>query len=66
MSIFLPYSITEVVSKFSEWFSLDLSNLTAYESITITILANMYFFIFWGFILWCILKGLNWVYERLF
>lgn len=65
MSIFLPYSVTEVISKFSEWFSLDLSNLTAYENIVLTMLANMYFFIFWGFILWCILKGLNWVYERL-
>lgn len=66
MSIFLPYNVTEVIAKFSEWFSLDLSNLTAYENIVLTMLANMYFFIFWGFILWCILKSLNWVYERLF
>ena len=66
MSIFLPYNVTEIISKFSEWFSLDLSNLTAYENTVITMLANMYFFIFWGFILWCILKGLNWVYERIF
>ena len=65
MSIFLPYSVTEVISKFSEWFSLDLSTLTNFESICLTMLANMYFFIFWGFILWCIIKSLNWVYERL-
>lgn len=66
MSIFLPYSVTEVINTFTSWFSLDLTSLTSFESITLTILANMYFFIFWGFILWCILKGLNWVYERLF
>lgn len=66
MSIFLPYNVTTVISKFTEWFNLDLTSLTNFESICITILANIYFFIFWGFILWCILKGLNWVYERLF
>ena len=27
---------------------------------------DRYFFIFWGFIIYCILKSLNWVYERLF
>lgn len=66
MSILLPYDITTVITKFSEWFEIDLSELTNFESLCITILANMYFFIFWGFILWCILKSLNWVYERLF
>ena len=66
MSIFLPYSVTEVITKFSEWFSLDLSNLTANESIILTMLANIYFVLFWWFIIWCILKGINWVYERLF
>lgn len=66
MSIFLPYDVTTVISKFSEWFSLDLSTLTSFESICLTMLANMYFFIFWGFIIYCVLKSLNWVYERLF
>lgn len=65
MSIFLPYDVTAVILKFSEWFNLDLSELTDFESIVITMLANIYFFIFWGFILWCIIKSLNWVYERL-
>lgn len=66
MSIFLPYGVTEVITKFTNWFNLDLSNITDYESIILTILTNIYFFIFWGFILWCIIKSLNWVYERLF
>ena len=65
MSIFLPYKVTEVITKFSDWFNLDLSTLTNFERICITMLANMYFIMFWGFIIWCILKGLNWVYERL-
>lgn len=66
MSIFLPYSVTEVISTFSTWFSLDLSTLTAYESLVVTILANMYFFGFWFFIIYFSLKSLNWVYERIF
>lgn len=66
MSIFLPYSVTEVVTKFSEWFSLDLSGLSNFESICLTMLANLYFIVSWWLILWCIFKGINWVYERLF
>lgn len=65
MSIFFPYSPTDVISTFSDWFSLNLVNLTDFESLVLTILANMYFFMFWGFIIYCVLKSLNWVYERL-
>lgn len=65
MSIFLPYNVTEVISKFSEWFSLDLTGITDYQALILCIGTNIYFFIFWGFILYCILKSLNWVYERL-
>lgn len=66
MSIFLPYNVTTVVSTFTTWFNLDLSTLTDYQSLILTIGANLYFFIFWFFVLWCVLKSLNWVYERLF
>ncbi len=66
MSIFLPYSVTDVINTFTTWFSLDLTSLTSYESLVITILANMYFFGFWFFIIYFTLKGFNRVYERLF
>ena len=66
MSVFFTYSVTEVISTLTRWFNLDLSTLTNFESICLTILVNIYFFIFWGFIIYCILKSLNWVYERLF
>ena len=65
MSIFLPYDITTVITKFSEWYSLDLTGLSDYQMLGLTIATNLYFIISWGFIIWCILKGINWVYERL-
>ena len=65
MSIFLPYSVSEVINTFTTWFSLDLSSLSDYQSIILTILANAYFFGFWFFIIYFSLKSLNWVYERL-
>lgn len=66
MSIFLPYSPDVVISTFTTWFSLDLSALTSYETLIVTILANAYFFGFWFFIIYFILKGFNRVYERIF
>ena len=66
MSIFIPYSPELVISTFTTWFSLDLTTLTGYESMILTILANAYFFGFWFFILYFTLKGLNRVYERIF
>ena len=66
MSIFLPYSISEVIQTFTIWFSLDLTSLTDYQSLLLTIFANAYFFGFWFFIIYFSLKGLNWVYERMF
>ena len=66
MSIFLPYSTEIVISSFATWFSLDLTILTNFEILTITLLANAYFFMFWFFILYFVLKGFNWVYERIF
>lgn len=66
MSIFLPYSPTVVLETLANWFSLDLSSLTSYESLIITILSNLYFFVFWFFIIYFVLKGINRVYERIF
>lgn len=66
MSIFLPYSPDIIIQTFSSWFSLDLTTLTSYETIVITILCNAYFFVFWFFMLYFILKGFNKIYERIF
>lgn len=66
MSIFLPYSPEVVINTFTTLFSIDLTSLTSYETLTITILANAYFFGFWFFMLYFILKGFNRVYERIF
>ena len=65
MSIFFPYSVTDVISTFETWFTLDLSLLTGYQKIILTLFANIYFFGFWFFIIFFTLKSLNWVYERL-
>lgn len=66
LSIFIPYSPDIVISTFTTWFSLDLSTLTSYESTVLTLLANIYFFGFWFFILYFTLKGFNKVYQKLF
>lgn len=66
MSIFLPYSPDIVISTFTTWFSLDLTTLTSAETLIITLLANIYFFGFWFFMMYFILKGFNRVYERIF
>lgn len=66
MSIFLPYSPEVVINTFTTLFCIDLTSLTTYETLIITILANAYFFGFWFFMLYFILKGFNRVYERIF
>lgn len=66
MSIFLPYNPDIVISAFTTWFNLDLTSLTSFETLTITILSNAYFFIFWFFIMYFALKGFNKIYERIF
>ena len=65
MSIFIPYNIVEVETTFERWFNISLINLTDYQSIMLTLMANIYFFGFWFFVIYFSLKGLNWVYERL-
>lgn len=66
MSIFLPYSVDTVINYFTTTFSLDLTTLTSYETLIVTILANSYFFIYWGFIIYLALKIFNRIWERIF
>lgn len=66
MSIFLPYSPTVVMDYFTNLFSLDLSVLTTYESLIITIIANLYFFVYWFVIIYFSLKIFNRIWERFF
>ena len=66
MSIFLPYSVNTVIDYFTTTFSLDLTTLTSYETLMLMILANLYFFIYWGFIIYIALKIFNRIWERLF
>lgn len=66
MSIFLPYSPSIVIEYFTSLFSLDLTTLSTYESLIITILANIYFFIYWFIITYFSLKIFNRIWERFF
>lgn len=66
MSIFLPYSPSVVIEYFTSLFSLDLTTLSTYESLIITILANIYFFIYWFIIIYFSVKIFNRIWERFF
>lgn len=66
MSIFLPYSVEQVVTYFTTLYNLDLSTLTPYQTLILNILANAYFFLFWGLVIYFSLKLFNRVWERLF
>lgn len=66
MSIFIPYNPQVVVETFSTWFSLDLTTLSDYQSLILCIMSNAYFFLFWFFIMYFVLKGFNRIYERIF
>lgn len=66
MSIFLPYSPADVLDYFTTAFSLDLSTFTSFETLITTILSNLYFFIYWGFIIYISLKIFNRIWERFF
>lgn len=66
MSIFLPYSVEQVITYFTTLYNLDLSTLTSFQSLILNILANAYFFLFWGFVIYFSLKLFNRVWERLF
>ena len=66
MSIFFPYSPTVVIDYFTSLFSLDLTVLTTYESLIVTIIANLYFFVYWFVIIYFSLKIFNRIWERFF
>ena len=66
MSILFPYSPSVVLNYFTSMFSLDLTTLSTYESLILTILSNLYFFIYWGFIIYISLKIFNRIWERFF
>lgn len=66
MSFFLPYNPSSVIQHFTDLFSLDLTTLTSYETMILTILSNLYFFIFWGLIIYFSLKIFNRIWERFF
>ena len=56
MSILLPYNVDVVINYFTNTFNLDLTTLTSYETLIITILSNLYFFIYWFFVIYIALK----------
>lgn len=66
MSIFIPYNPTLVLEHFTNLYSLDLTTLTNYETIILTILSNIYFFVFWFVIIYFSLKIFNRIWERFF
>lgn len=66
MSIFIPYSVEKVINHFVNLYSLDLTTLTDYERLMITLISNIYFFVFWFIIIYFSLKIFNRIYEKLF
>ena len=66
MSIFFPYSPEVVKTYFTESFNIVLTDLTSYEELIITLISNIYFFIFWGFVIYIALKIFNRIWERFF
>lgn len=66
MSIFLPYSVEQVVTYFTTLYNLDLSTLTSYQTLILNILANAYFFLYWFLLIYFSIKLFNRVWERIF
>lgn len=66
MSIFLPYSVEQVITYFTTLYSLDLSTLTSFQSLILNLIANAYFFLYWGFVIYFSIKLFNRVWERIF
>lgn len=65
MSFFLPYTPTDVVNYFSILFTIDLSSLTNYETMLLTLFSNLYFFVFWFFVIYFAYKLFNHLWERI-
>ena len=66
MSFFIPYNSSSVIEYFTNLFSLNLTELSSYETLIITFLANIYFLLFWGFIIYFALKIFNRIWEKIF
>lgn len=66
MSIFIPYDITSTINYLSNLFSIDLSSLTSFENVLLTLFANLYFFLVWYILIYFALKIFNRIWERLF
>lgn len=66
MSIFIPYSPSDVIQYFTTAFSLNLTELTSFETLIIMLLSNIYFFVFWFIIVYFSLKIFNRIWERFF
>lgn len=66
MSIFLPYSVNQVIEYFTTLYSLDLTSLSSYQILILNIIANAYFFLFWFVIIYFSLKIFNRIWERFF
>ena len=64
MSIFIPYSANDVIIYFSTLFDLSLTSLTDYQLLILTLISNIYFFVFWFFIIYFSLKIFNRIWER--
>ena len=64
MSIFFPYTPDIVIDYFSVKFAIDLTTLSSYETLSITLLANIYFFFYWTIIIYFSLKLFNRLWER--
>ena len=52
MSIFIPYSPGEVIQHFTTLFRLNLTELTSYQTLIVTLIANVYLFMFWFIIVY--------------
>ena len=64
MSIFIPYSVNDVIIHFSALYDLSLTSLTDYQLLILTLISNIYFFVFWFFIIYFSLKIFNRIWER--
>lgn len=64
MSLFIPYSPTDVITYLSTLFTIDLSSFTSFETLLITLIANIFFFIYWFIVVYFALKIINRLWER--
>ena len=66
MSVFFPYSPSDVLQYLSDLFTINIGSLTPFEELCLALLSNIYFFLYWGIIIYFALKIFNRIYERIF